>query len=379
MSLRVALVLPLLLLAACQPATPPPAATAPASPPAPASTCFLSLPSAELKTPASDVHAQEFAAPALDEAAQRCIAAVLGEQAFATPLRFDPAYAAVQQAHGEDASLYWSSTPRRQVQLLRLGRSATASSWLLRIDTGLELEGARYDLLLTVDAQGRLRDQLLAGADGVLYRRSLSLAGSGEFSLDEQGGREEQAGPAYHARFRIDDSGRIALMPGAQPATAAATPERGESASSVEDVPGAAGDAEAIRQLLFSDSGVLEEVVQRQNLADGSLAMLAIGRTESAGLIAYVFRPVAGSSGGKTRYQLASLTLPEPARAVGGELGTIEWQADKDGAALVLPMRYDLLREGGNADSGEAETQPADVRLSLRYDSASGELRRSGV
>ena len=71
--------------------------------------------------------------------------------------------------------------------------------------------------------------------------------------------------------------------------------------------------------------------------------------------------------------------LGEPARAVGGELGTIEWQADKDGAALVLPMRYDLLREGGNADSGEAETRPADVRLSLRYDSASGELRRSGL
>lgn len=375
MSLRVALVLPLLLLAACQPASPPPAATAPAAPPATATACFLGLPAGELKTPASNVYAQELSAPALDEAAQRCIAGLLGEQAFASPLRFDPAYAPVQQAHGEDAGLYWSSTPRRQVQLLRIGGSANASTWLLRIDTGLEMEGARYDLLLSVDAQGRLLDQLLAGADGVLYRRSFSLPGANEFSLEEQGGREEQPGPDYHARFRIDDSGRIVLVAGAQTAASDAPPG-GESASSLEDVPGAAGDAEAIRQLLFSDSGVLEEIVQRQNLADGGLAMLAVGRTESAGLVVYVFRPVAGSGGGKTRYQVASLTLPEPARAVGGELGKIEWQADKDGAALVLPMRYDLLREGGNADSGEAETQPSEVRLRLRYDGGRGELRR---
>lgn len=373
MSLRVALLLPLLLLAACQPATPPPAPPAPA----PATACFLGLPSGELKTPVSDVNAQELSAPALDEAAQRCIGALLGEQPFATPLRFDAAYATVQQAHGEDASLYWSSTPRRQVQLLRISRSATASAWLLRIDTGLEMEGARYDLLLTVDAQGRLLDQLLAGADGVLYRRSLSLPSSSEFRLDEQGGREEQPGPRYHARFRVDDSGRIGLVPGAQAANAAAAaPDPGESATSLEEVPGAAGDAEAIRQLLFSDSGVLEEVVQRHSLTDGSLAMLAVGRTESAGLIAYVFRPVPGSSNGKTRYQVASLTLPEPAQAVGGELGKIEWQADKDGAAVVLPMRYDLVREGGNADSGEAETQATEVRLRLRYDSARGALRR---
>lgn len=372
MSLRVALVLPLLLLAACQPASPPPAA-----PPATTTACFLGLPAGELKTPASNVYAQELTAPALDEAAQRCIAGLLGEQAFAPPLRFDPAYAAVQQAHGEDAGLYWSSTPRRQVQLLRIARSANASTWLLRIDTGLEMEGARYDLLLSVDAQGRLLDQLLAGADGVLYRRSFSLPSANEFSLEEQGGREEQPGPSYHARFRIDDRGRIVLVAGAQAAVAATDPaSSGESASSLEDVPGAAGDAEAIRQLLFSDSGVLEEIVQRQNLADGSLAMLAVGRTESAGLVAYVFRPVAGSGGGKTRYQVASRTLPEPARAVGGELGKIEWQADRDGAALVLPMRYDLLREGGNADSGEAETQASEVRLRLRYDSGSGELRR---
>ena len=387
MSLRAVSVLPLLLLlSACNFSAPPPSPPA-AAPVANTPNCVANLPVATLNAPLAQVYAQELTAPALDEAAQRCIGTLLGEQAFASPQQHDPAYATAQQAQGEETRIGWNSTPKKQVQWLRIAQGAAASTWLLRIDTGLAPPGARYDLLLTSDAQGHLRDQMLVGASSSLYRRDMDLRSSNQFSLNQRSASEDQAGPNYRAAFRIDDSGRIALDSSAastplDPSSAAAagngdgTADAGDSGTSLEQVDGAAGDAEAIRRLLFSDSGVIEELVQRESFADGGLAMLAVGRVDAAGLIVYVFRPTPGAAAGKVQYHVASYVLPEPAQALGGELGKIGWQADKSGVAIVLPMRYDVLREGSDADSGEPETQGRDVSLQLRYDSAAGELKR---
>lgn len=376
----------LLALTACE-RTAPPTASAPAT--SRTSGCLVNLPAAPLIAPAASLQAQEFAATPLDANGMRCLGEVLGAQVFATPQHYDPAYAPIQATHGEDTALRWDKLGHQRVQLLRISQGPAASAWLLRIDTGLALEGGRYDLLFTSDAQGRLREHLLVGADGVRYQRSMDLHSPNQFSLQESGERETAPGRDYRAAFQIGDDGHIALDPGgvSTPLDAAAVNSSAsneprasagdESATSLEEVDGAAGDAEAIRRLLFSDSGVIEESVQRHDFADGSLGMLAIGRTGTAGLAIYVFRPAQPpAAAGRTRYQVASLAIAEPDGVVGAELGKVAWKPAADGAAITLTLRYDVLRPGGNRDSGEPETMTQEQVLQLRYDQAAGALRR---
>ncbi|MCQ4165050.1 hypothetical protein [Tahibacter harae] len=386
MPLRRLPVIPLLLaLGACERTAPPAAPASAGRPPG----CLVNLPAAPLIAPAASLQAQEFAATPLDASGLRCLDELLAGQPFATPQHYDPAYAPIQAAHGEDAALRWEKLRHERVQLLRISQGPSASAWLLRIDTGLALEGGRYDLLFTSDAQGRLREQLLVGADGVRYRRSMDLRSPNQFSLQESGGREAAPGADYRAAFQIDDEGHIALDPGGAtaPLDAAAvnssasdepaTSTGDESATSLEEVDGAPGDAEAIRQLLFSDSGVIEESVQRHDFADGSLGMLAIGRTGTAGLAIYVFRPAQPPAAvGRTRYQVASLAIAEPDGVVGAELGKVAWKPAATGVAITLTLRYDVLRPGGNPDSGEAETLTREQTLQLHYDATAGALRR---
>jgi hypothetical protein len=242
---------------------------------------------------------------------------------------------------------------------------------------------------MTSDAQGRLREQLLVGAEGVRYQRSMDLRSPNQFSLLESGGREQSAGPDYRAAFLIDDDGHIARDPSGATApldaavvnsSAGSEPLPGahdESMTSLEEVDGPPGDAEAIRRLLFADSGVLEESVQRHDFADASLGLLAIGRSGTAGLVIYVFRPTTpAAAAGRTRYQVASLALAEPDGALGVEPGKASWKPSASGVSITLQLRYDFLRPGGNADSGEPETLVREQALQLHYDLASGELRR---
>lgn len=380
---RLPCVLPLsLLLVACQP-DPPPASSATSAPAA--VSCLAAVPATPLTAPAASLHAQDFAAAPLDAAGLRCLASVWGETRFASPEAVDPNYARVQAAHGEDADLRWSNVPQQRVQLLRIAQGAAATTWLLRIDTGVAFEGSRYDLIFTSDAQGKLRDQMLVGAEGVRYRRDVDLRSPTQFTVLENGGREQQTGPDYNAAFRIDDGGRISPDPNGittalDPAAvnnAAGDEDTGAgsgnySGSSIETVAGAPGDAEAIRQLLFSDSGVTEEFVRREALPDGSLAMLAVGRTEVAGLVLYVLRPNATGTNKETTYLVASLTFPEPPRAIGGELGSADWKIDGGSVAIAISMRYAFVREGGNPEGGEAEAQNVEQVLRARLDLGGG-------
>lgn len=345
--------------------------------------CLAALPATPLVAPAAALYTQEFAATPLDAAGLHCLGQVLGDTRFASPQAHDGAYVRIQASHGEDQELRWPELPRERVQLLRIAQGTAATTWLLRIDTGLAMEGSRYDLLFTSDAQGQLRDQMLVGVEGAQYRRTVDLRSPAQFTVLEQGGREEQAGPDYAAAFRIDDSGRLSPDPGGvvaplDAATVNSAAADSDSATSVETVDGAPGDIESVRRLLFSDSGVLEETVQKHSLADGSLAMLAVGRIDAAGLVLYVLRPAHEQpAAGRTQYLVASLSFAEPARALGGELGNIGWKADKDAVAIVLPVRYEFLREGGNADAGATETRSSDQELRARLDLVSGELRSS--
>jgi len=389
---RVVCMLPLLLvIAACSPPAAPPAASVPAVPASAPVSCLSTLPVTALVAPAASLYAQDFAAVPLDAAGLRCIGSVWGDTRFASPAAHDSRYTALQAAHGEDLDLRWSTVPHERVQLLRIAQTSAATTWLLRIDTGVAMEGSRYDLIFTSDPHGTLRDQMLVGVEGVQYRRNVDLRSPAQFTVLENSGRAQQSGRDYNAAFRIDDSGLIshdttgataALDPAAVSSSAAVDEgtgaERSESATSIESVEGAPGDTEAIRRLLFSDTGVIEEIVQKQTLADGSLAMLAVGRIDSAGLVLYVFRPHAASANRRTEYQISSLTFPEPRQALGGELGAVTWNAAKDSVAIALPMRYELPREGGNPETGEPASRAIDRQLQARLDLTSGTLQRVG-
>jgi hypothetical protein len=374
-----------LVLSACQPDAPPPTTVAPASGQAAPTSCLATLTSTPLTTPSASLYAQDFAATPLDAAGLRCIAEVWGATRFASPESRDANYAAVQAVHGEDTDLHWANVPHERVQLLRIAQGAAATTWLLRIDTGTALEGSRYDLLFTSDAQGKLRDQMLVGVEGIRYRRNVDLRSPTQFTVLENGGREQQTGPDYNAAFRIDDSGRIshdpngvttALDPAAVNNSAGGSDANADAGSysgnSIETVAGAPGDAEAIRQLLFSDSGVAEEFVRREKLPDGSLAMFAVGRTEVAGLVLYVLRPDATGTNKETKYLVASLTFPEPPQAIGGELGSADWKADGSDVAIAISMRYAFVREGGNPESGEGEARTVEQVLRARLDLDNG-------
>lgn len=390
MSSRLLCVLPALFaITACGPA-PPPVTTTPAVPANASSNCLATLPATALVAPVASLYAQEFAAVPLDATGLRCIASVWGNTRFASPETRDSRYAAIQTAHGEDRDLRWSSVAHERVQLLRVAQGTTATTWLLRIGTGRARDGSRYDLIFTSDTNGTLRDQMLVGVEGVQYRRDADLRSPAQFTVLESSGRAHQIQPDYTAAFRIDDSGRIshdanspatALDPATVNSPAAAgdgaDPEHGASATSIEEVDGAPGDTEAVRRLLFSDSGVIEEVVQKQMLADGSLAVLAVGRTDVAGLVLYIFRPHAASANPRTEYSVSSMAFPEPRQVLGGELGAVSWKATKDSIAIVLPMRYEFPREGGNAETGEPASRVVERQLHARLNLASGDLQRT--
>ncbi|WP_313914529.1 hypothetical protein [Tahibacter sp.] len=390
MSSRLLRVLPaLLVIAGCSPAQPP-VATASAVPPNAPVSCLSTLPAPALIAPAASLYTQEFAAAPLDATGLRCIASVLGNTRFASPDVYDSRYAAVQAALGDDKDLRWSTVAHGRVQLLRIAQGTAATTWLLRIDTDLAPEGRRHDLIFTTDTHGALRDQMLVGGESVQYRRNVDLRSPAQFTVLQSSDRVPQTRPDYNAAFRIDDSGRIshdangttaALDPAAVNSSAAADDgadsEPSESATSIEAVDGAPGDTEAVRRLLFSDSGVIEEVVQTQTLADGSLAVLAVGRNDIAGLVLYIFRPHAVSANRRTEYYVSSMTFPEPRRALGGELGAVSWKAAKDSVAIALSMRYEFPREGGSEETGEPASRTVDRQLHARLDLTSGDLQRT--
>ncbi|HRN62501.1 MAG TPA: hypothetical protein PLF73_08575 [Luteimonas sp.] len=155
------------------------------------------------------VHADAGTTPAVAE----CVLSLFGKRALKSPAAFDRAYGRVFAYHEEDGSLAPATLPHSELQLFRLGDTDGANVWLLRIDTGSELEDAHYDVLLsTARADGALVDQLLVGVMGLLYRRDYDIAATDAFAIREETGNAREAGPGYRASYRIEADGRFALV-----------------------------------------------------------------------------------------------------------------------------------------------------------------------
>ena len=186
-----------------------------------------------------------------------CVLSLFGDRPLKSPVAFDRAYAPVFAFHEEDGTRSLTSLPREALHLFRLGDVGGASTWLLRVDTGIEMEGSRYDVLFTTDrASGALVDQLLVGAMGVMYRRDYDIDAVDAFAIREDTGRENIAGPGYRARYRILDDGRFALalgqvLPASDGPPAPVDAAESLSGISLETLPGAFGALAPIRALLF--------------------------------------------------------------------------------------------------------------------------------
>lgn len=310
-----------------------------------------------------------------------CVLSLFGNRPLKSPVAFDRAYAPVFAFHEEDGTRTLASLPREALHLFRLGEVGGASAWLLRVDTGLEMEGSRYDVLFTTDrASGALVDQLLVGAMGVMYRRDYDIDAADAFAIREDTGREDAAGPGYRARYRVTDEGRFVLASGqvlpAPGPEAETDAEAGGPLSgiSLHTLPGAFGTLAPIRALLFDGGDVEEKAIVRVDAGRTPL-MLAIGRTGIAGFALYVLAEVPGAGAGGTRYRVSRLTLDAPAGAVSAALRGHRWRVDEEGGArIALSLRYRMPRRGGARASGEPETLAADVERVALYDPGTGAL-----
>lgn len=201
-----------LALSGCEPPRPAPA---PAAPPraalVPALSCMPGA-RAAIELPLEEGLGYEHPAEPAPATPADCVLALFGERTLNTPAALDPDYAQVQARHGEDAGLRLSRLPREGLQLLRVGATAQADVWLLRIDGGVAIPGQRHDLLFSTGRpDGHLVDQLLVGARGLFYRRDYDLEAVDAFSVREESGAVGEPGPGYRAGYRIDPSGRLRL------------------------------------------------------------------------------------------------------------------------------------------------------------------------
>ncbi|HUD42341.1 MAG TPA: hypothetical protein VMR06_10160 [Dokdonella sp.] len=226
-------VLSALSLSACErPA--PPAATTPTD-------CLTRAAADPPVLPWTSLHARELAGAPLDASGRDCIAGVLGATRFAAPQAYDADAAAAQRLPGEDADLRLGPPPLARGRLVRLDSAADRGIWLLRIETGPETAGGRYDLLFTTGADGRLRDTVLIGADRAHYRRDANLLRADRFAVIEQTGDEQAHRPTYAAAFTIDRDGRIALDPSGTAELRAALPPAVPAGTGEPDAAGRSG------------------------------------------------------------------------------------------------------------------------------------------
>ncbi|WP_440223795.1 hypothetical protein ACQQ2N_00950 [Dokdonella sp. MW10] len=341
--------------------------------------CLSRLPVGTLEAPLAALHARDFDAVPLDEAGQACVAAVFGDRTLGTPAEVDAGHAAVQAFHGEDADLRYATMPRRKVRLWQLGDDHVPRWWLLRIDTGLAMEGARYDVVLSTDAEGRLVDRMLVGADGVRYRRDADLRGARGLVVREDTGRESEQGPGYAAAFEVDADGRLRHVADADTSPLVAQLAEGADeldSASVVEVAGSFGEVAPLREMLFPADGPLEDAIEHRALGDGTPAVFALGQTDAVGgLVLHVLVPAGQGEAGVTTYVASSLAIDEATPPLNAEVIAREWHATPDGAAIRVRLRYDEEVPGGDPATGEPATTPREHVVAARYDAGSHALR----
>ncbi len=168
-----------------------------------------------LELPLREGLAYAHGGPRSGEAVGRCVLSLFGTRALKSPLAFDRAYGEVFAYHEEDGTLGLRGLAPAQLQLFRIGSTAAADVWLLRADTGTELEPGHHDVIFSSGRRdGALVDQLLVGARGMLYRRDYDIENVQAFSIQEQTGLGPEVGPGYRARYRVGDDGRFELVEG---------------------------------------------------------------------------------------------------------------------------------------------------------------------
>jgi len=312
-----------------------------------------------------------------------CLLSLFGDRPLKSPMAFDRDYATVFAFHEEDGTRTLASMARDDMHLSRLGDTAGASVWLLRIDAGTEMEGSRHDVLFSVDrAHGTLVDQLLVGAMGLLYRRDYDIDAADAFSLREDTGRGDAAGPGYRARYRVQDDGRFARVsaqvltaqrndPGGTVGTGGA---RATTGLSLETLPGDFGALAPIRALLFDDGEVEERAIVR---IDGAPPrMVAVGRSGTAGLALYVLEGMPSPAApAQTLYRVSGQVLAAPPGATAVVVRGQRWLPQRDGGArIVLSLRYAVPAAGDDRAAGAPTTTQRDLERTLRYDAGTGAL-----
>lgn len=147
-----------------------------------------------------------------DNEVRNCVLRMFEEQILHTPLTFDEGYRPCLNYHREDSDLIYADIPHDKTFVVHLDSTERYDVYLLHEETGRVMEGEYYDILFTTDKHGKLINQLIVGAMGIMYSRNFSVLPSMRFTITETTGREDTRGPRYKGEFSIDKTGKFVLV-----------------------------------------------------------------------------------------------------------------------------------------------------------------------
>ncbi len=297
-----------------------------------------------------------------------CLTAIFSDQKLNTPLAFDPKYKVSLDYHKEDSALTYAGINHIKEYLFQINQTPEYSFYCLHLEAETEMEGSHYNILFTVDASGKLINQLLAHATGVMYVRDVIVSSATQFNISETTGREENDGPWYKADFKVDDNGKFVVersetgtgsTEGESLGDADMEQEGGQSILTVSSVEQAEKE---LKTQIFTEE-VPEEEFLEQIFFDKQ-GYLSVGLSDVADFVVIALYPSdAKNEDGSVNFVSNSTVIHAPANSAGHETAGAEVKkvssqklSDKE-YQITLTLGYSLLMEGGKNQETEKEIQ----------------------
>lgn len=298
---------------------------------------------------------------------KECLIKIFGDEKLNSPLAFDPKYKAIQDYHQEDVDLTLSKINPIKQYLFIVNQTDHYTFYCLHLETEKEMEGNHYELLFTLDSSGKLINQILAHATGIMYIRDVIVSSSTSFNLDESTGREENVGPYYKADFKVDNDGKFVVDKsetgsGEQSSDASSDGEREEGGQSLFHVTSTEQAADELKKQIFTED-VSEEEFLEQIFFDKQ-GFLSIGLSGVADFVVIAFYPSdAKNEDESVNYISASRLIHAPANSSGHETAGAEVKklasqkiSDKE-HLITITASYTSILEGGKNQETEKVIQ----------------------
>lgn len=314
------------------------------------SNCLRGHKASVLSLPLASSSSIDYSAHVVSNEAHDCLVGVLGKDVLKTPNTFDVKYRSILSFHKEDTTLIYSTIPHTNTYLFRIDSTERYSFFLLHEETGAEMEGDHYDILLTVNPSGKLIDNVIVGAFGIQYQREFSITGPSQFEINETTGRDDTAGPWYKGVYRVEQDGKFALT-GSETGDGNVDGESAagmEYSSSIVTVSGSEPLLQAIEESVFSES--LSKEYLEEKTFESEKVYIAVGQSGIADFVLTLMKNPQ-VAGGTVNLYTESWMIAAPVvsgEIAGGKFLKTVWTKTSDGSySLAVTIQYEILAEGG--------------------------------